>query len=189
MQRAEELEQTVNGVSTTQLLATIDAVVKEPATAKFNFRAVNRWDNGGSNTTTVNEFDGAGQSFTRPEPFVLKIDEPHVLLGNDTSANPLEYLFAALAGCLTTSLVYHAAAQGVRIDEIESTYSGDVDLHGFLGLDENIRNGFENINVTFRVKGDAPQEKLDELVELAQKRSGVFDTLTNGVPVKVTIAR
>jgi uncharacterized OsmC-like protein len=108
-----------------------------------------------------------------------------VLLGTDTGANPVEYVLAALAGCLTTSLVYHAAAQGIRIDEVESTYSGNLDLRGFLGLDENVRNGYKDIKISFKVKGDAPEEKLRELVELAQKRSPVFDVVTNGVAVRV----
>ena len=116
-------------------------------------------------------------------------DEPPVLLGQDNGANPVEQVLHGLAGCLTTSLVYHAAARGIRIDEVESTYEGDLDLHGFLGMDPKVRNGFQQVRVTFKVKGDAPQEKLQELVELAQKRSPVFDMLSHGVPVKVTLAK
>jgi uncharacterized OsmC-like protein len=101
---------------------------------------------------------------------------------------PVEYALAALAGCLTTTLVYHAAAQGVRIDEIESELVGDGDLRGFLGLDETVRNGLDKIKVTFNIKSDAPREKLQELVELAQNRSGVFDMITNRVPVSVQLA-
>jgi uncharacterized OsmC-like protein len=93
----------------------------------------------------------------------------------------------ALAGCLTTSLVYHAAAQGIRIDAVESKFEGDLDLRGFLGMDEDVRNGYENIRVTFKIKSDAPEEKLKELCELAQKRSPVFDIVTNRVPVNVQL--
>lgn len=113
-------------------------------------------------------------------------DEPALLLGKDQGANPTEYALAALAGCLTTSLIYHAAAQGIKIDEVQSTLSGHLDLQGFLGLSEKIRNGFNQINVAFKIKAQGvPREKLEELVELAQSRSPVFDMLTNATPVQV----
>ena len=188
MQQIQQKEKVVNGVNVTQLFETIDAINGQPEIAKFNFRAQNNWENGASNRTTVNGYDGACQSFERERPFVFQKDEPPVLLGNDVGANPVEYVLAGLAGCLTTSLVYHAAAQGIQIDEVESTYRGNLDLHGFLGLDDSIRNGYENIEVTFKVKGDAPEEKLRELVDLAQKRSPVFDIVTNKVPVTVKLA-
>jgi uncharacterized OsmC-like protein len=185
MQQAMQTEKIVNGVNVTELFKTIDAVNENSEIADFNFHAKNTWVNGGVNRTVVNEYEGACQEFTRDTPFVFQKDEPPVLLGTDTGANPVEYVLAALAGCLTTSLVYHAAAQGIRIDEVESTYSGNLDLRGFLGLDENVRNGYKDIKISFKVKGDAPEEKLRELVELAQKRSPVFDVVTNGVAVRV----
>jgi uncharacterized OsmC-like protein len=181
-------QQTVNGVNVDELFATVDAIKADGEIAKFNFRARNKWVNGGNNQTTVNDYYGACQNFSRSEPFVFQKDEPPILLGTDMGANPVEYALAALAGCLTTSLVYHAAAQGIKLDEVESTYEGDLDLHGFLGMDDSVRNGYENIRITFRVKGDAPEEKLRELVELAQKRSPVFDIVTNKVPVSVKYA-
>lgn len=180
-------EKIVNGVNVDELFATVDAIKSEPEIARFSFRAVNRWKEGGNSQTTVNEYDGACQTFARREPFVFQKDEPPILLGSDLGANPVEYALAALAGCLTTSLVYHAAAQGIRIDEVESRYEGDLDLQGFLGMNEAVRNGYKNIRVTFNVKGDAPPEKLRELVELAQKRSPVFDIITNKVPVSVEL--
>jgi uncharacterized OsmC-like protein len=111
-----------------------------------------------------------------------------VLLGTDTGPNPAEYLLHALAACLTTSLVYVAAARGVRLTEIESSLEGEMDVRGCLGLDDDYRNGFENIKVSFRVKGDAPEEKLREVVARAQQRSAVYDMVTNGVPVAVEVA-
>jgi uncharacterized OsmC-like protein len=185
MQQVTQQERVVNGVNVTQLFETIDAIKGQPEIAKFNFRASNNWENGAANRTVVKDYDGACQTFDRTDPFVFQKDEPPVLLGNDRGANPVEYVLAGLAGCLTTSLVYHAAAQGIQIDEVESTYRGDLDLHGFLGLDDSVRNGYEGIEVVFKVKGDAPEEKLRELVELAQKRSPVFDIVTNKVPVSV----
>ena len=93
----------------------------------------------------------------------------------------------ALAGCITTSLVYHAAARGHKITEVESVIEGDLDLHGFLGMDENIRSGYTNITVTLKVKGDASEEVLQELAEIAQSRSPVFDIVSNPVPIKVVV--
>ena len=178
----------INGVNVDQLSGTVDVIKERPGIAKFKFRARNKWIDGGHNRTTVKDFYGAGQEDTsRTTPFVFDADEPPVLLGEDHGANPVEYVLTGLAGCLTTSLVYHAAAQGIKLTEVESTLEGDLDLHGFLGLSENVRNGYENIRVRFRVKGDAPDEKLEELVQLAQKRSPVFDIVTNPVPVSVQL--
>lgn len=179
----------INGVNVDQLFGTINAIKETPGLARFRFRASNRWVNGGHNTTTVKDFYGAGQEDTsRATPFVMEADEPAVLLGEDNGANPVEYVMAALAGCLTTSLVYHAAAQGITIESVESSYEGELDLHGFLGLSDKVRNGYESLNVTFRIKADAPEEKLRELVELAQRRSPVFDIVSNPVPVTVQLA-
>jgi uncharacterized OsmC-like protein len=177
----------INGVNVDQLLDTVNAVKDKAEIAKFKFRARNKWVNGGHNRTTVNDFDGACQTHDRKEPFVFEEDEPPVLLGEDKGANPVEFALAALAGCLTTSLIYHAAAKGIRIDEVESRLEGSLDLHGFLGLSESIRNGYESIRVTFKIKADAPEETLKELVELAQKRSPVFDIISNPVPVSVEL--
>jgi uncharacterized OsmC-like protein len=181
-------QQQVNGVNVDELFATIDAIKVEPEIAKFNFRASNKWVNGGQNRTIVKDFYGACQEIKRDRSFVFEKDEPPILLGADRGANPVEYVFAALAGCLTTSLVYHAAARGIEIQSIESKLEGDLDLRGFLGMNPDVRNGYEQIRVTFSVKADAPEETVRELVELAQKRSPVFDIVTNGVPVSVALA-
>ncbi|MCI0422402.1 MAG: OsmC family protein [Acidobacteria bacterium] len=129
----------------------------------------------------------AQEDTSRQGPFVMDNDEPAVLLGTDQGANPVEVVLHALAGCLTTSLVYHAAAQGIKIDGVESRFEGELDLHGFLGLSDHVRNGYENIRVTFKINADAPQEKLEELCRLAQKRSPVFDIVSNPVPVSIRL--
>ena len=180
-------EQIVNGVNVSKLFETVGIIKEKPEIAKFNFKAKGKWINGGHNTTTINELYGACQTFKRSQPFVFEKDEPPVLLGEDHGANPVEYVFAALDGCLITSLIYHAAAQGIKIDEVETSFSGDLNLHGFLGLDENIRNGYEKIKVTFKIKADASKEKLHELVQLAQKRSPVFDIVSHPTPVEVSL--
>jgi uncharacterized OsmC-like protein len=178
-----------NGVDTQQLFGTLDAVKADPSLARFQFRARNRWINGSHNRTTIRDFYAANQEDTsRTEAFVVDAGEPAILLGSDTGPNPAEYLLHALAACLTTSLVYVAAARGVELTEVESTLTGDMDVQGALGLSDDYRNGFEHISVSFRVAGNAPEEKLREVVERAQQRSAVFDMVTNGVPVSVDVA-
>jgi uncharacterized OsmC-like protein len=179
----------MNGVSVTNLLATVDAIKTTPAIAKFNFRIANQWDGGSHNHSTVNEYYGAGQDQSRPKPFVVKSDEPVVLLGEDKSANPVEYLLHALAACLTTSLVYHAAARGIELQEVESTLEGDIDLRGFFKLEKNIRTGYQGIRVNFKIKGDFPDDQLQSIVNLGPDHSPVFDSLVNGVPVAVSAER
>ena len=178
-----------NGVDTEVMFGTLDAIKAQPELGKFQFRARNRWLDGAHNRTTIRNFYGAGQEDTsRAAEFVVDAGEPAILLGADTGPNPAEYLLHALAACLTTSLVYVAAARGVRLTEVESTIEGDMDVQGALGLSDEYRNGFERIRVSFRVEGDAPEEKLREVVERAQLRSAVFDMVTNGVPVSVDVA-
>ena len=183
------VERIRNGVDTGQMFGTLDAVKADPSLARFQFRARNRWLGGAHNRSTIRDFYAANQEDTsRTDAFVLDAGEPAILLGTDTGPNPAEYLLHALAACLTTSLVYVAAARGVRLTEVESTLEGDMDVQGALGLSDDYRNGFERIRVAFRVAGDAPEEKLREVVERAQKRSAVFDMVTNGVPVTVDVA-
>jgi uncharacterized OsmC-like protein len=178
-----------NGVDTEQLFGTLDAIKADPSLARFQFRARNRWIDGAHNRTTIRDFYAANQEDTsRADEFVLDAGEPAILLGTDTGANPAEYLLHALAACLTTSLVYVAAARGVQLTEVESTLEGDMDVQGALGLSDEYRNGFERIRVAFRVEGNAPEEKLREIVARAQQRSAVFDMVTNGIPVTVDVA-
>jgi uncharacterized OsmC-like protein len=178
-----------NGVDTDQLFGTLDAIKADPTLAKFQFRARNRWIAGAHNQTRIRDFYAANQEDTsRVEEFVIDAGEPAILLGTDTGPNPAEYLLHALAACLTTSLVYVAAARGVHLTAVESTLEGDMDVQGALGLSDDYRNGFERIRVSFRVEGDASEEKLREVVARAQQRSAVFDMVTNGVPVTVDVA-
>jgi len=186
---ADVLSKTVNGVSVDGLSQTVDAIKATPSNAKFNFRIHNQWVDAAKNRSAVDTFYGAGQEQSRFNPFVLEADEPPVLLGTDTAANPVEHLLHALAACMTTSMVYHAAARGIQIQEVESSLEGDIDLQGFLQLDKNVRNGFQGIRVKFKIKADVPDEKLQEVCQLGPGYSPVFDSLTNGVPVSVTAER
>ena len=177
-----------NGIDTAQLFGTLDAIKADPSLAEFQFRAHNHWIDGAHNRSTIKSFYGAGQEdSTRSEAFTLDAGEPAVLLGVDTGPNPAEYLLHALAACLTTTLVYVAAARKVRLTEVESTLEGDIDVRGCLGLSDEVRNGFSRIRASFTVKGDAPPETLREIVERAQARSAVFDMVSHGVPVEVGV--
>jgi uncharacterized OsmC-like protein len=189
MVTTQQLPKLVNGVNVDNLFATIDAIKASPSIAKFRFRIENKWEGAGHNRSAVNSFYGAGQEITRQKSFVLHADEPAVLLGEDSAANPVEYLLHALAACLTTSMVYHAAARGIEVEEVESSFEGDIDLHGFLDLDPKVRKGYQGIRVNFKLKADVPDEQLQEIVHLATGHSPVFDSLTKGVPVSVKAER
>ena len=141
-----------NGVDTTTMFATLDAIKAQPEIAKFQFRARNRWLGGAYNRSTIKDFYAAcGEDTSRTEAFVLDAGEPAILLGTDTGPNPAEYLLHALAACVTTSLVYSAAARGVRLTSVESTLEGDLDVQGALGINtEDYRNGYEQIRMTIR---------------------------------------
>jgi uncharacterized OsmC-like protein len=177
---------TRNGVDTQQMFGTLDAIGAQPELGAFTFRATNQWLDGAHNRSTIKGFFGAGgEDTTRTEAFLLDAGEPAVLLGTDTGPNPAEYLLHALAACLTTTLVYSASARKVRLTEVSSTFEGDMDVRGCLGIDDAFRNGFTQIRATFRIKGDAPAEKLRAIVENAQKRSAVYDMVRNGVPISI----
>jgi len=177
-----------NGVDTQTMFGTLDLIREQPELAKFQFRASNRWLGGAHNRSTIKGFYAAGgEDESRAEGFELDAGEPAILLGTDTGPNPAEHLLHALAACLTTSIVYVAAARKVELTSVESTLTGDMDVRGALGVDPEPRNGFERIGVSFRVSGNAPEEKLREVVERAKKRSAVYDMVTNGVPVAVDV--
>jgi uncharacterized OsmC-like protein len=178
-----------NGVDREKLFATLDLIKAQPELARFQFRATNRWIDGAHNRTTIKTFYGAGAEDTsRTEPFELDAGEPEVLLGRNSGPNPVEYLLHSLAACLTISIAYVAAARDVELTSIESTLAGELDARGAFGLSDEVRNGFERISATFRVTGNAPEEKLREVVERAQARSAVYDILAHGVPVAVEVA-
>jgi uncharacterized OsmC-like protein len=178
-----------NGVDTDTMFATLDAIKAQPEIAQFRFRASNRWLGGAHNRSTIKDFYAAcGEDTSRSEGFTLDAGEPAILLGTDTGPNPAEYLLHALAACVTTSLVYSAAARGVRLTSVESTLEGDLDIQAAMGTNTtDYRNGFERIRMTVTIAGDAPAEKLRQVVQRGTDRSVVFDSITNGVPVSVDV--
>ena len=175
----------LNGVNTPVLFATIDAVRGTPELGAFQFRARNRWVEGTCSETAIEGFAGAGGEHQHQATFRYQADHPAVLVGADRGPTPVEFLLHALASCICSGIGNIAAARGVRLTSVESTIEGDIDLRGILGLSDKVRNGFENIRITFEIEGDAPPEKLRQLVEQSRARSAVFDILTNGVPVAV----
>jgi uncharacterized OsmC-like protein len=175
-----------NGVDTAALFATIEAVKGNNQIADFRFRATNRWISGTHNQSTLDGFYGAMQEMSHRQPFVFDADHPAVLVGQDNGPTPVEFLLHALAACLTAGIANIAAARGVHLDEVESTVEGDIDLLGILGLSKDVRNGYQQIRVSFRLRGDDP-EKLRTVVAQSQARSAVLDVLTNGVPVSIEV--
>lgn len=178
-----------NGVNVTNLFNTINAVDQQREAAAFQFRATNRWIGGTHSESRIRGFFGAGQEDeTRTEDFVLQADHTKVLNGDDEGPTPVEYVLHALAACLTAGIGNVASARGVELDFVESTVEGDIDLQGILGLSDDVRNGYQQIRVNFRIAGDAPEEKLRQIVEQSRARSAVFDIITNSVPVEIEVA-
>jgi len=175
-----------NGVDTATLFATLDAVKGNHEIAKFQFRATNTWVSGTHNRSTIHGFHGAMQEMTHHQPFVFDADHPPVLVGKDNGPTPVEHLLHALAACLTAGIANIAAARNVNLDEVSSTVEGDIDLLGILGLSDEVRNGYQQIKVSFRLRGDDPA-KLRDVVERSTKRSAVFDVMTNGAPVAIEV--
>lgn len=176
----------INGVDVDRLGQTIQAIQQNPGLGTSQFRAVNRWISGGHNRSTIQGFYGAGhEDTTRTQPFVLDADHPQALLGTDHGANPVEFVLHALAADLTTALVYHAAARGIRVESVESKLEGDLDLQGFLGLSDQVRRGYQQIRVHVTIQSDASAEQLEELV----KFSHVYDIVSNPVPVSIAITK
>lgn len=177
-----------NGVDTVALFETLDLIKQQPEVAQFQFRASNRWVSGTYSQGTVSGFYGAGQELTHTQETVLDADHPQVLVGGDRGPTPVEYLLHALAACLTAGIGNIAAARGVKLNSVESTVEGNIDLQGLLGLSAEVRNGFEQVRVRFTIDADAPAEQVREIVERSRNRSAVFDIITNGVPVSIDVA-
>ena len=174
----------LNGVDLDILKGTIQAVADDSELGKCRFRATNAWHGGTDNRTTVDGFYGAKKEIPHKQRFVMRADEPSILAGGDKGANPVEYLLGALAACVTTSMVAHAAVRGIRIDSLESELEGDIDLNGFLGLSDSTPKGYTDIRIRFRVGADA--DSLRQLKELSTF-SPVLNTLTHGTRVSIDV--
>ena len=186
---ASEAENVVNGVNVTALSQTVEAVKINPVVAQFRFAVKNEWLEGPHNRSIINEFHGAMQDIERAQSFQLHADEHPILLGRDQGPNAGEYLLHALAACVTSTLIFHAAARGIVIDEVESKVEGDIDLRGFLGTNKSVRNGFQNIRMSFDISADVSDQELQEIAKLGPTFSPVLDSLIKGVPVTVQAQR
>lgn len=172
----------LNGVNVERLRDTMEALAAAPEQASFAFYVQNDWITGGKNRAEIRTFLAGGEEQGIDERFfVQRADEPVALLGQDSAPNPVEHLLVALATCMTTTLAYHAAGHGIRIDDIDVALEGELDLRGFLGIAPEVRPGFSHIDAHFVVATDASAEELQALV----KHSPVYDMVSRGTPVNV----
>jgi uncharacterized OsmC-like protein len=174
----------INGIELATLQTTVQRIQDDPGLGQCQFRARNTWLGGNHNCTTITGFYGARQEMAHRQPFELHADEPPILAGGDEGANPVEHLLNALAACVTTSMVAHAAVRGIHIEELESELEGDIDLRGFLGLAEEVPKGFTEIRVRFKVKADVGN--MERLKRLAAY-SPVLNTVTQGARVDIRV--
>ena len=179
----------LNGLDVDQLSGTMDAVTANPSLARFQFRAGHEWIDGTYSRTTIKDFYGVGQEdASRTEPFTVDSDEPPVLLGQNRAPNASEYVLHALAACLTGTIVLHAAARGLALESLEATIEGDLDAQGVLGLNDNVRPGYERIRVMIKVTGDFDDDQLAEIAGLT-RYSPVRDVISSPVPIAIDLAR
>jgi uncharacterized OsmC-like protein len=181
---ATEQKNMTNGVDVGQVMNVISAIEADPGYAKFQWRATNQWINGGLSRSRVKDFfAGNAEDATREEAFSIDADEPAIAAGQNRAPNSMEYVLHALATCLTGTLVYHAAVRGIRIEAVESSYTGDMDVRGLFGLAEKVRKGFNKVTVNMRVKSEA---SVEELTELAMY-SPVYEMVSQSLPVEFTL--
>ena len=173
----------INGVDTDVLKKTVDAVSQDPDMGRCEFRVRNEWVNGDSNRSSTQDFYAACSEQQHKQTFHFQAGEPSLLAGDDEGANPVEFLLSALSGCMTTTVAYYAALNGIKIQKMESTYKGQLDLRGLFNLDESVRPGYQKIQVHFKIKTDAPREKMAEFFRF----SPVYDVVSKSVPVETTV--
>ena len=175
-----------NGLDMEALVGTVEAVKQDPSLGAFEFRATNQWINGGEKRSRIKEFYGAGsEDESRTVAFEYTNGEPPVLLGANEGANPVEYLLHALAGCVTTTTVLHAAARGIQIERLSTELVGTIDVQGLLALDDNVPVGYDQIQIMMDIKADCSDEELDDLLAFAKDHSPVCNTVCRPVPVAV----
>ena len=177
-----------NGVNVQALLDARDALRGAPEAAQFTWRASARWNHGVHSTINVQSFFGLGQEQTHLEESVFEADHPEVFAATDKGITPIEYLIVGLASCLTAGVASVAENRGIQLRSVEATVEGAHDIRGILGADSDVRNGYNDIKVTFTIDADASRQEIEALVAQSQKRSAVFDALTNPTNVTVEVA-
>ena len=174
-----------NGVNVEALIAAREALTKAPEAAQFKWRAACEWKDGAHSHSTVEGFYGLGQEQARKTSFTFDADHPEVFAASDKGATPVEYVLVGLASCLTAGIASVAQNRNIQLRSVSATIEGDMDLQGILGLDDKVRNGFDGIKVTYKIDADAKPEDIEALVAQSQKRSAVYDIVTN--PTNVTV--
>jgi uncharacterized OsmC-like protein len=177
-----------NGVNVQALLEAREALQGAPEAAQFVWRASSKWQNGVHSTTTVRDFFGLGQEQSHKTEAVFDADHPEVFAAEDNGITPIEYLLVGLASCLTAGVASVAQNRGIQLRSVEATVEGQHDIRGILGVDSDVRNGFTDVKVTFNIDADASKQDIEALVAQSQKRSAVFDALTNPTDVTVEVA-
>jgi uncharacterized OsmC-like protein len=182
----DEVAKQVNGLDVEAMVSTVEAIKQDPSIGNFEFRATNRWINGGENRSRIKEFYGAGcEDSSRTDAFEFTNGEPPVLLGGNEGANPVEFLLHALAGCVTTTTVLHAAARGIQIESLSTELVGTIDVQGLLALDDSVSVGYKQIQVLMKIEADCSEEELDDLLAFSRDHSPVCNTVCRPIPVVV----
>jgi uncharacterized OsmC-like protein len=179
---------TDNGVNVQALLEARDVLAGAPDAAQFTWRASSKWENGVHSTTSIHNFFGLGAEQSHKTEAVFDADHPEIFAASDNGITPIEYLLVGLASCLTAGVASVAQHRGIQLRSVESTVEGNHDIRGMLGVDSDVRNGFNDVKVTFSVDADASREEIEGLVAQSQKRSAVFDAITNPTEVTVEVA-
>jgi len=179
---------TDNGVNVQALLEAREVLAGAPDAAQFTWRASSKWEHGVHSTTSIQNFFGLGEEQSHKSETVFDADHPEVFAAQDNGVTPIEYLLVGLASCLTAGVASVAQNRGIQLRSVESTVEGNHDIRGMLGADSDVRNGFNDVKVTFSIDADASREEIEALVAQSQKRSAVFDALTNPTEVTVEVA-
>ena len=177
-----------NGVNVQALLEAREVLAGAPEAAQFTWKATSKWTNGVHSETTIQNFFGLGEERSHKTEAVFDADHPEVFAAPDNGITPIEYILVGLAGCLTAGVASVAQNRGIQLRSVESTVEGNHDIRGILGADSDVRNGFNDIKVTFTIDADASKQEIEALVAQSQKRSAVFDALTNPTEVSVQVA-
>jgi uncharacterized OsmC-like protein len=177
-----------NGVNVQALLDAREALKAAPEAAKFRWRASCKWQNGTHSRTTIQEFHGLGAEQKHKTEFSFDADHPEIFASEDLGATPIELVLVGLASCLTAGVASVAQNRGVQLRSVEAKLEGSMDLQGILGIDSDVRNGYDDIKVTFHIDADAPRKEIEAIVAQSQKRSAVYDVITNPTNVAVEIA-
>ena len=185
----ETEKQVQNGVNVDALLGAREALSKAPDAAKFNWKASCQWKNGTHSQTSIQGFYGLGQQQSHKTEFTFDTDHPEIFASEDKGATPVEMVLAGLAGCLTAGVASIAQLRKIQLRSVKATLEGAMDIQGILGIDSDVRNGFNDIKVNFEIDADASKDDIEALVAQSQKRSAVFDVITNPTNVSVSVSK